>query len=232
MRGNCQDEQLNEQRIYESTQSMGGNCQDCENEKVHICPLDDIEDIETVNDLNTETDDNEQYYDTVLDTFYQKTDTGNGVSDVIAEQIVTNCANKKVIVAPTDAGHFMNYESDVHIEEKCFPHLFPKGVGGYMSTYFPKKVTFSNYIKMRLNGIDRRFSTDHLYIIFLYQVKESLEIKRSRVTYFRKSKCNSSKYNKSTIGNMSKLEIERTDAGFKAFKNVRGTTPYFQNKKN
>ena len=132
---------------------MGGNCQDCENEKVHICPLDDIEDIETVNDLNTETDDNEQYYDTVLDTFYQKTDTGNGVSDVIAEQIVTNCANKKVIVAPTDAGHFMNYESDVHIEEKCFPHLFPKGVGGYMSTYFPKKVNFSNYIKMRLNGI-------------------------------------------------------------------------------
>ena len=53
MRGNCPDEQLNEQRIYESTQSMGGNCQDCENEKVHICPLDDIEDIETVNDVNS-----------------------------------------------------------------------------------------------------------------------------------------------------------------------------------
>ena len=118
MRGNCQDEQLNDQRIYESTESMGGNCQDCENENVHICPLDDIEDIETVNELNTETDDNEQYYDTVLDTFYKKTDTGNGVSDVIAEQIVTNCANKKVIVVPTDAGHFMNYESDVHIGEK------------------------------------------------------------------------------------------------------------------
>jgi len=63
----------------------------------------------------------------------KKTDNGNGVSDVIAEQIVTNCGNKKVIVAPTDAGNFMNYESDVHIEEKCFPHLFPKGVGGYMS---------------------------------------------------------------------------------------------------
>ena len=100
-----------------------------------------------------------------------------------------------------------------------------------MSTYFPKKVTFSNYIKMRLNGIDRRFSTDHLYIIFLYQVKEALEIKRSRVTYFRKSKCNSSKYNKASIGKMSKSEIERTDVGFKAFKNVRGTTPYFQNMK-
>ena len=147
------NQELNDQRIDEWIISMKGNidnlkCQDCENEEVHICPLDEpldeLEDIKTINELNNERDDNEEYYDTVLDTFYEKTDNGNGVSDVIAEQIVTNCGNKKVIVAPTDAGNFMNYESDVHIEEKCFPHLFPKGVGGYMSTYFPQKVTFSN----------------------------------------------------------------------------------------
>ena len=36
---------------------------------------------------------------------------------------------------------------------------------------------------MRMNGADRRFSRDHLYMIFLHQVKEALEIKRSRVTY-------------------------------------------------
>ena len=47
-------------------------CQDCENEEVHICPLDELEDIETVNELNNERDDNEQYYDIVLDTFLQK----------------------------------------------------------------------------------------------------------------------------------------------------------------
>ena len=81
-------------------------CQDCENEEVHISPLDDIEDIESVNELNNERDDNKEYYDTVLDNFYQKNDTRNRVSDVIAEQIVTNCANKKVIVAQTDTGHF------------------------------------------------------------------------------------------------------------------------------
>ena len=50
------------------------------------------------------------------------------------------------------------------------------------------------------------------------------------MTYVRKSKYNSSNYNKATIGNMSKVEIERTDAGFKAFKNIRGTMPYFQEK--
>ena len=42
----------------------------------------------------------------------------------------------------------------------------------------------------------------------------------------------SSKYDKATIGYMSKLERERTDAWLKAFKNVKGITPYFQNKKN
>ena len=84
---------------------------------------------------------------------------------------------------------------------------------------------------MRLNGIDRRYANDQQYIIFLYQIKESLEIKRSRVTYFRKCKMNKTKYNKATLGALTKTEMERSDLGFKAFKNVRGTTPYFEAKK-
>ncbi len=39
-------------------------CQDCKNEEVHICCLDELEDIETVNELNIERGDNEEYYDT------------------------------------------------------------------------------------------------------------------------------------------------------------------------
>merc|ERR1712114_42453 len=101
--------------------------------------------------------------------------------------------------APTEKGKFVNYEEVNDIEERCFPHLFPKGKGGYLSTYASQKVNFSNYIKMRLNGIDRRYANDHQYIIFLYQIKESLEIKRSRVTYFRKCKMNKNKYNKATL---------------------------------
>merc|ERR1712030_196307 len=64
-----------------------------------------------------------------------------------------------------------------------------------------------------------------------YQIKESLEIKRSRVTYFRKCKLNRTKYNKDTLRALTKTQIERSDLGFKAFKNVRGTTPYFEAKK-
>ena len=84
---------------------------------------------------------------------------------------------------------------------------------------------------MRLNGIDRRYANDHQYIIFLYQIKESLEIKRSRVTYFRKCKLDKTKYTKDSLRALTKNQIERSDLGFKAFKNVRGTTPYFEAKK-
>ena len=52
---------------------------------------------------------------TMMDTFYQKTDEGNGVIDIIAEQIISKQSNKRVVVAPTDAGNFANYEFDEKI---------------------------------------------------------------------------------------------------------------------
>jgi len=39
-------------------------CQDYKIEDVHICRLDELEDIQTVNELNIERGDNEEYYDT------------------------------------------------------------------------------------------------------------------------------------------------------------------------
>lgn len=47
-------------------------CQDCENMDVYICHLEELEDIKPVNELNNKGDDNEEYYDIVLYTFYQK----------------------------------------------------------------------------------------------------------------------------------------------------------------
>ena len=194
-----------------------------------------------------ETDVSDPYEDTVLDTFNQKTDVGSGVADLLAEGIIAHdgnfndndggdddkTLNEKVILAPTDAGNFVNFSEDnvTHLEEKCFPHLFPHGTGGYMSTYQSKGVWFSNYIKQRLFGIDRRFADDKTYVSFLYHVKEALEIKRSRVTYFRKGKMDKTRYTKETLKDIDKASIERTDMGFRAFKNVRGTAPYFEENK-
>ena len=69
------NQELDEVRIDKWIESVMGNnengkCQDCENDEVHICPLDEVEDIGIGNELNNEIDDNEQYYDTFLDTFY------------------------------------------------------------------------------------------------------------------------------------------------------------------
>merc|ERR1711962_889552 len=112
----------------------------CDNQLSHVCQFDNV------NDCTNED------FDTVLETFYQKTDQGNGVSDIIAEQILIQEQpnyNGRVVVAPTEGGKFVNYEEVKDIEERCFPHLFPKGDGGYLSTYASKK---SYFFKLHKNA--------------------------------------------------------------------------------
>ena len=159
--------------------------------------------------------------DTVLETFFRKTDRGTGLCDLIAEAIITRETDPTahVIVAPTEAGNFVNFQDVVDLEEKCFPHLFPHGVGGYLSTYQSSGVRYSNYRKQRLMGIDRRFVQDRTYMAFLLQIKEALDIKNSRVLFFRKSKTNRTKYNKDTLRNIDN-SLERTDVGFCAYKPI------------
>ena len=66
--------------------------------------------------------------------------------------------------------------------------------------------------------------------MFIFLVKEMIELKRSRVTYFRKAKLHYKGRN-SFLKDADKNEIERTDIGYKAFKDLRGYAPYFQFKK-
>ena len=171
--------------------------------------------------------------DTVLENFSGKTDKGTGISDLIAEAIITKESDPyaTIILAPTDGQKFVNFQDVVHIEEKCFPHLFPHGTGGYLSTYQSHGVRYSNYRKQRMMGIDRRFVEDKVYMAFLLQIKEALDIKNSRVLFFRKSKTDKTKYNKASLKDVDKSSLERTDLGFRALKNIRGTAPYFEENK-
>ena len=121
------------------------------------------------------------------------------------------------------------------------------GTGGYISTHQPKGLGFVNYIKKRLLGADSKFRDDTTYVMFMFLLKETVELKRSRVTFFRKARTH---YKEKTdfLKEAKRDEIERTDVGFKgilfnhiklllnviyvsAFKLMRGTAPYFQNKK-
>lgn len=99
-----------------------------------------------------------------------------------------------------------------------------------MSTYQPQGVGFSNYVKARLLGTDARFRNDRTYLMFIFLIKEMVELKRSRVTFFRKARV-FYKGRQDFLKEADREEILRHDIGYKAFKHIRGTPPYFQYKK-
>ena len=53
-----------------------------------------------------------------------------------AKKRLQNIKNKmeKICIAPGEYGDFQNWGNDVFNKEKCFPHLFTNGIGGYLST--------------------------------------------------------------------------------------------------
>ena len=71
-----------------------------------------------------------------------------------------------------------------------------------------------DYVKMPLLGAHDRFRKDTTYMMFIFLVKETVELKRSRVTFFRKAKLHY-KSDKTNLREAAKDEIERHDAGFK-----------------
>ena len=71
-----------------------------------------------------------------------------------------------------------------------------------------------DYVKMRLLGVDDRFRKDTTYMMFIFLDKETVELKRSRVTFFRKAKLHY-KSDKIKLREAAKDEIECHDAGFK-----------------
>ena len=77
---------------------------------------------------------------------------------------------EKVSVAPGEHGSFQNWGDDAFLEEKAFPHLFPFGVGGYLSSCIDDPDTamgFANYCVNQLMSCDPKFREDSSYIFFL-----------------------------------------------------------------
>ena len=102
-----------------------------------------------------------------------------------------NAKIEKVQIAPGEFGKFKNWGQDIYIEERAFPHLFPYGVGGYMSTVLDGKETdmgFSNYVRHRLMHVDSRYRKDTVYVFFLLLVKEYVELQRCKDTYLRQAR--------------------------------------------
>ena len=91
-------------------------------------------------------------------------------------------------------------------------------------------VGISNYIKSRILCADLKFRKDTSFIFFWLLVKELTDIKRSEQTYLRKS----SKVPNLTlnvINEIGKENLIRFNSAYTAYKNIRGTSMYYQDKK-
>lgn len=136
-------------------------------------------------------------------------------------------------VAPAEHGNFQNWREDIYLEEKCFPHLFPYGIGGYLSSHLSTgiHIRFAAYCRHRVLNADAKFRNDHVYLAFLLLVKEHIELKRSICTYFRQAR-KTPGLSLEYLSNIRYQSLERYGRVFTAFKNVRGTAMYFQAVKN
>ena len=137
-----------------------------------------------------------------------------------------------ISVAPSEHGEFKNWCSELFLEEKLFPNLFPYGIGGYMSSNLLRGsvMGFANYIKSRILSADPKFRNDKTYLLFMLLVKELTDIKNSEQTFLRKS-TKSANLTASLINSIGKEHLYRYDSAFVTFKNIRGTNMYFQDAK-
>ena len=93
-------------------------------------------------------------------------------------------------VAPGEAGGFKNWEDDIFLEEQCFPEKFPYGTGGYLSSCIndpENDMGFENYCVNQIMSCDPKFRKDSAYLFFLLLVKELIQLKRCKTTYFRQA---------------------------------------------
>merc|ERR1712208_254892 len=155
-------------------------------------------------------------------------------SEFVNEQIskIKENVSKVLNVAPSEEGKWINWQSDLFLEEKLFPKLFPYGIGGYLSSNMLKKsnMGFSDYIKNRLLSADPKFRNDASYVFFLLLVKELTDMKRSEQTYFRKA-TKAPNLTAKKVNEITKEHLFRYNNAFQTYKSCRGTTMYYQDTK-
>ena len=91
-------------------------------------------------------------------------------------------------------------------------------------------VGFSNYVKNRLLSADEKFRNDPSYVFFLLLVKEMVDMRRSKQTYFRKASKVPNLTPKS-VQQISKEYLCHYDNAYTTFKTIRGTAMYYQDTK-
>ena len=155
------------------------------------------------------------------------------VSKYVKKQIdKIRTITESITLAPSEEGSFLNWKSEIFLEEKLFPKLFPYGIGGYLSSNMLREsdMGFSNYIKNRLLSADPKFRNDPTYVFFLLLVKELTDMKRSEQTFLRKA-TKAADLSRKQVSEIDKENLFRYDNAYSTFKNIRGTSMYYEDVK-
>ena len=152
-----------------------------------------------------------------------------------AEERIKNIIQKmeKIQIAPGEFGSFKNWGEDVFLEEKCFPHLFPYGVGGYLSTNLDGKdihTGFAAYVCNRIMSADTKYRQDYVYLFFLLLVKELIQLKNCKSTYLRQAR-KLPNLTKDDVITFEKTNLPRYNRSFEVYKNMRGTSMFYEDAK-
>ena len=140
---------------------------------------------------------------------------------------------EKIQVVPGEFGSFKNWGEDIFLEEKNFPEKFPYGTGGFLSSSIDNPESdmgFANYCIGRIMSADHKFRNDSTYLFFLLLVKELIMLKQCKSTYLRQA-TRLPNLNKGDILNFNKEDLKRYNRSFEVFKNMRGTSMYYQESK-
>ena len=218
------DEEVEEVPLSKQYPSMMCNkyCKEVDDETITNRIADLIVSYEIKNKIEVEDEDNEDG---------PTTDEESEEDEISFQEIIPRKRTKlsKVYVAPGEKGTFQNWGSDIFLEEKAFPHLFPYGHGGYLSTCVKRKspLGFAAYCRNRIKSVDPRFREDSVYIFFLLLIKEKVELKRCRETYLRQAR-KTPNLNKGQIREIKPENLERYNKLYSVFKNMRGTSMYYE----
>ena len=89
---------------------------------------------------------------------------------------------------------------------------------------------WANYCVSQIMSCDPKFCQDSSYLFFLLLVKELIQLKRCRSTYLRQA-TRLPNLSREDIINIDHSNLSRFNRSYQVFKNVRGTSMYYEESK-
>ena len=189
---------------------------------------------ESIEEISTNSNCKDELSDH-LDAFINPTLGETKIFSNIAKNRAANISKKMktISVAPGESGTFQNWGKETFLEEKCFPEKFPYGTGGYLSSCIddPENgIGFASYCVNQILSCDPKFRNDSTYIFFLLLVKELIQLKRCKTTYFRQA-TRLPNLSKQDVINMDPENVSRFNRSYQVFKSLRGSSMYYEESK-